>query len=70
MSVASEVTMTQKYLIALAEALYKSRPYGHTKAAKIQWAADVMAVADVAEAHNERFKRGVFLKACGLAFDA
>lgn len=64
--------MTEKYLNQLARALANSRPsnYGLMVTAKYrraqmdQWLEDVDMIANVCEANNPRFKRGLFIAAC------
>ena len=62
--------MTRTNFIALAAALKRTMPVrGYHKWYEIayqQWTQDVIAVIEVCEQINPRFRKGAFMKACGV----
>lgn len=54
--------MTKQHFEAIARAFAETMPNDET--AYIQWAADVVRIADVCETFNPRFDRLRFLFAC------
>lgn len=60
--------MTRKDYIAMAHALFATRPRLESDEDTIcglQWNQDVRAIADVLQADNDRFRREQFIAACG-----
>ncbi len=60
--------MTRKHYIQIAAALLAARPGGPRSAVRMadQWRSDVLAIASVLAADNERFDRDRFLTAAGF----